>query len=99
MTETYTSGLWTVKAGEETDFVDAWREFVAWAGEMPGSNTFRLVRDLDRPNRFLSFAPWDSFEAQDAWKHRPEFSDRIGQVRRHCEEFQPFTYELVTEVG
>jgi hypothetical protein len=29
---------------------------------MPGSGTFRLVRDLDDPSRYLSFAPWESFE-------------------------------------
>ncbi len=25
--------------------------------------------------------------------------ERIGRVRRHCEDFQPSTYELVTEVS
>ena len=28
----------------------------------------------------------------------PEFPDRIMRVRSHCENFQPSTYELVTEV-
>jgi heme-degrading monooxygenase HmoA len=98
MTETYTSGVWTVKAGEEDAFVEAWKEFVGWAGTLPGSQTFRLVRDLDHPDRFMSFAPWDDFETQDAWKHEAEFPERIGRVRAHCEDFQPFTYELVTVV-
>jgi heme-degrading monooxygenase HmoA len=99
MTEAYTSGIWTVKSGAEDDFVAAWREFVAWASGMPGAQTFRLVRDTERPERYLSFAPWDSFEAQDAWKKQPDFPERIGRVRAHCDEFQPFTYELVTEVS
>ena len=98
MTETYTSGTWIVKSGEENAFVDEWRGFVTWACGMPGSGTFRLVRDLDHPSHYMSFAPWGSFEAQRAWKELPEFRERIGRVRSHCEDFQPSTHELVTQV-
>jgi heme-degrading monooxygenase HmoA len=98
MTETYTSGLWTVKSGEEQEFVEAWKEFARWAGTMPGSQALRLVRDLEDSSRFLSFAPWESFESQQAWKQLPDFRERIAQVRKHCEDFQPSTYELVAEV-
>jgi heme-degrading monooxygenase HmoA len=99
MTETYTSGVWVVKPGEEDDFVEAWKEFVAWAAGMPGSGTFLLVRDLDRSQHFMSFAPWESFEAQQAWKRQPEFVERINRVRARCEDFHPSTYELVTDVS
>jgi heme-degrading monooxygenase HmoA len=71
MTETYTSGEWTVRGGEEDAFVGAWREFAGWASGLPGSQTFRLVRDLDRPNVYVSFAPWVDFETQRAWKQDP----------------------------
>jgi heme-degrading monooxygenase HmoA len=99
MTETYTSGRWVVRPGEDDAFVDEWRSFVTWASEMPGSGTFRLVRDLDNPSTYMSFAPWESFEAQQAWKELPEFRERIGQVRSHCETFEPSTHELVTQVA
>jgi len=99
MTETYTSGLWLVRPGEEDAFVRAWTEFVTWASTMPGSGVFRLVRDVDSPGRYVSFAPWESFEAQAAWKQLPEFRERIGRVRSHCENFEPSTHELVTVVG
>ena len=99
MPETYTSGTWTVKSGEEDDFVKEWSDFVDWASGFEGSGTFRLVRDLDDPRHYQSFAPWTSFEAQDAWKKEPEFPERIGRVRSHCEDFTPFVYELVTQVG
>ena len=98
MTETYTCGNWRVKAGEEDAFVQTWTEFVTWASGMPGSATFRLVRNLDEPAHYMSFAPWESFEAQNAWKELPEFRERIGRVRAHCEDFQPSTLELVTSV-
>jgi heme-degrading monooxygenase HmoA len=99
MTETYTSGRWIVRPGEEDAFVQEWTAFVTWASEMPGSGAFRLVRDLDHSNTYMSFAPWESFEAQRAWKELPEFSERIGRVRSHCDHFEPSTHELVTAVG
>ena len=98
MQETYTSGVWLAKAGEEDDFVEAWREFAAWARTMPGCGALRLVRDLEQPYRFMSFAPWESFETQRAWKELDEFRERIRQVIRHTDEFTPSTYELVTKV-
>jgi heme-degrading monooxygenase HmoA len=99
MAETYTSGVWIVKPGEEDAFIQAWTEFVTWGSSMPGSGEFRLVRDLDQPGRYSSFAPWESFDAQQAWKEHPEFRERIMRVRGHCEDFQPSTYELVTQVA
>jgi heme-degrading monooxygenase HmoA len=98
MPETYTSGVWLAKPGEEDEFVAAWREFASWAKTMPGCGALRLVRDVDQPSRFMSFAPWDSFDAQQAWKEGPEFRERIMQVRRHTDDFTPSTYELVTQV-
>jgi heme-degrading monooxygenase HmoA len=47
----------------------------------------------------MSFAPWDSFEAQQAWKELPEFRERIGRVRAHREDFRPSIHELVTQVN
>lgn len=98
MSDTYTSGRWVVKPGEDDEFVEAWKAFVTWASEMPGSGTFRLARDLDHPNTYLSFAPWESVEAQAAWLAKPEFGEYIGRARSHCEDFQSSIYELVAEV-
>jgi heme-degrading monooxygenase HmoA len=98
MTETYSSGRWIVKNDEEEAFVQEWKAFVTWASSMPGSGTFRLVRDTDRPREYLSFAPWESADAQDAWVEAPEFKERLGRVRSHCESFEPSTYELAVQV-
>ena len=98
MTETYTSGSWIVKPGEEDAFVAAWEAAVAWAAEMPGARTFRLARDAENPRHYLSFGEWDSFEAQDAWKEQPGFRDRIGAVLAHCDEFTPSVFELVSSI-
>jgi heme-degrading monooxygenase HmoA len=98
MTETYTSGTWTVKPGEEDAFVAAWTEFVTWASEIPGSGTFRLARDVEQPSHFLSFGSWESNEAQHAWTEHREFPERLGRVRAHCDDFHASSYEVVTTV-
>src|SRR5262249_56097386 len=89
MAETYTSGHWLVKPGEEDAFVQAWTEFVEWGSGFPGSGMFRLVRDLEAPRQYMSFAPWESFDAQRAWKEDPEFPQRIRRVPAHCPPFAP----------
>jgi heme-degrading monooxygenase HmoA len=98
MTETYTNGTWMVKAGEEDAFVEEWTNFVNWGRSYAGSGTFRLVRDRDQPERYMSFADWESFDAQKAWKSEPDFKERIGRVRSHCSDFQPSVFELVTRI-
>lgn len=98
MSECYSSGEWRPKAGEEEEFVAAWTEFVRWASESPGSGTFRLVRDLEDPGRYMSYAPWESMEAMKAWKGSPEFSEKMASVQAHVEEFTPTELELVAAV-
>ena len=99
MAETYTHGTWLVKPGEENAFVSAWTDFVTWASTFSGSGTFRLVRDVERPASYMSFAPWESFEDQKTWKESPEFREQIMRVRAHCDDFQPSVFELVTSVA
>ena len=98
MAETYTNGVWLVNEGEENAFVEAWREFASWGRTWGGCGTLHLVRDRAEPNRFMSFAPWESFDAQQAWKESAEFNERIMRVRKHVEDFTPSVFELVTAV-
>jgi heme-degrading monooxygenase HmoA len=98
MGETYSSGTWTAKEGEAEAFVEAWTEFARWLTTMPGAGTARLTRDLSEPRRYVSFAPWESAEAMQAWKADPEFRQRIAAVREHVAEFTPSEFELVAEV-
>ena|SRR5215207_10302182 len=98
MAETYSSGAWTAKEGEDEAFVEAWTEFARWLTTMPGSGTARLTRNLSERQRYLSFAPWESADALQAWRSNPEFSQRIAAVREHVAEFTPSDYELVAQV-
>ena len=99
MTETYSSGVWAVKSGEEDAFLADWKEFVSWAAELPGSGEFRLLRDIDLPNRYASFGSWEDHDAQNAWTQHAEFAERLGRVRAHCDDFTPSSYELAAQVS
>lgn len=99
MPETYTSGMWRVKPGEEEAFVEAWRAFAGWASGMDGVTSLRLTRDVKDPANFFSFAPWESIEAIRAWKGSDELKQRIGRVKTNCDEFAAWEFELVTVVG
>jgi heme-degrading monooxygenase HmoA len=99
MAESYTMGFWTAKAGEEDALVAAWTEFSEWIRQQPGVGEMRLVRDLKEPQKFISFADWDSIESIHAWKSTPEFRERIGRVKQHTDEFVASEAELQVRVG
>lgn len=98
MAETYTSGTWNVKPGDEDEFVEAWKQFVGWAAEQPGSGTFRLLHDRDHQGRFTSFGQWASVDAEQAWLNMPEFAERLGRVRYHCIEANASSFDVVATV-
>jgi hypothetical protein len=67
--ELYTCGIWQVAPGSEEDFVSAWRDLAEWTVKhTPGAGAATLVQDTGQPNRFVSFGPWESAEAIDAWR-------------------------------
>jgi heme-degrading monooxygenase HmoA len=98
MTRLLTSGVWTVRAGSEDEFVAAWRDFATWASTQPGAGPLTLARDRDQPNKFVSFGFWDSADSAHAWKSRPEFGPRIGAVRELCDAFEPGELDVATIV-
>jgi heme-degrading monooxygenase HmoA len=84
--------------GAEQAFVAAWSEFAAWASDMPGAGTLCLTRDLQQPGRFVSFGDWADGDSVRAWKSSPEFRERMAQVLRHVDAFEPTELEVVTKV-
>jgi heme-degrading monooxygenase HmoA len=99
MTEIYTVGIWTVKAGREDEFVAAWRAMgEATIAEFPAAHG-RLLRDVDNPGRFVSFGPWDSLETVDAWRASTPFKEGVARIRELLDAFEPGTYEVSAEVS
>lgn len=99
MPEIYTNALWTVKQGQEEAFIQAWHEFAEWAKSQPGAGTFGLSRDVEDESRFMSFAPWASFDELMAWRATDEFAAHLERLRQYVERFRPSTYELILEVS
>jgi heme-degrading monooxygenase HmoA len=95
MSTVYTSGTWTPKSGSEEAFVAAWKKFAAWASSMPGAGRLALIRDLDAPERFVSFGAWERIEQVHAWKSSPEFRERMARVQEHVSEFRPTESGLI----
>jgi len=92
----YTVGLWTVKPGKEKAFIAEWVEFAQWTSKnQPGAQTGYLLQDAKHPEQFISFGPWESEEAYNNWRERPEFKAFGLKVRDLCTEFQPRSLAVV----
>lgn len=79
----YTQGTWKVKPGRAADFVSAWTEFADWTmREVPGASWAKLLRATTDENRFVSFGPWQSLEAIDAWRVPDESRTAAARLER-----------------
>jgi len=93
----FTAGLWVTKPGCEDEFAARWREMADWTRrEISPEARGTLLRDRDRPNRFMSVGPWPSLEAINAWRAHPGFAERVSKMRDLLEEFSPMTLDDVT---
>jgi heme-degrading monooxygenase HmoA len=98
--ELYTCGIWTVKPGNEDEFVAAWEALARWTAEhVPGASWATLVQQEDQPNRFLTFGPWESAEAIDAWRASEGFREGIARIRPLLESFEPGTFRRRAAIG
>ncbi|HDR73080.1 MAG TPA: antibiotic biosynthesis monooxygenase [Methanoculleus sp.] len=97
--ELFTVGLWTVKSGNEEEFVKKWQAFARWSLDaMEGGSWAYLLQDAEQKNRFISFGPWDSLETIAAWRNKPEFKSAIAEFRDLCEEVTPGTMKEVAHL-
>lgn len=67
MTGAWTHGTWVVKEGNEEAFVAAWSRLARAAGERFGT-TPTLLRDVDDPRVFKTFAAWGSREQREEFR-------------------------------
>jgi quinol monooxygenase YgiN len=96
----WTLGVWVVKEGQAAAFREAWERFAHWtAQQQPGAGEAYLLQDLQQPQRFISFGPWENPEAVQAWRQRPEFADFVSQARALCDEFQPNSLRQVAHIA
>jgi heme-degrading monooxygenase HmoA len=99
MDELYTCGTWTVIAGHEDEFIAAWQDMAQWTREhISGARWATLLQDSEQANRFLSFGPWESAEAIEAWRASEGFQVRVARLRPLLESFEPGTYRACAGV-
>jgi len=97
MGQPYTHTTWVVKPGEEEEFIRRWQEWASWTALQGLTGSAKLLRDVDRPSRFLSFGPWESVEHARRWRSLEGFQERIGRLQEVVESFDPCTLEQVAE--
>lgn len=93
----FSAGDWTVKEGhDDRAFVEAWLASVDMDPPIEGLKVRpRLLKDLDRPGHYLSFAEWESREAIDAFRSRSDFPGVIGRIKEHA-DFMIYTLEAAS---
>ena len=97
MTATYTHTTWRVKPGQEDEFVRRWGEWAEWSHRQGLGDSARLLRDVERPGTFVSFAAWASADAVRSWRSLEGYHERVARLQEVLEGFEPQTLELVSE--
>lgn len=94
----YTLGVWRVRAGQEAEFVAAWKalgEAFARLPHPPGTGT--LIRSVSEPGLFYSFGPWRRLEDIREMRGDPRAQAAIQRLVALCAEATPGTFRLVAE--
>jgi len=95
-----TSGIWVVKAGREDDFARRWQEGADSLSLDFSDVRFRLLRDRENPQRFMSFGEgWRNAEQIEAARSAPSFQDSMASIWRLLESGEIATLDLVAEVS
>jgi quinol monooxygenase YgiN len=96
----YTSGVWNAKAGSEDEFARGWQASVDRTSlEHPGV-VFRLLRDADRPGRFISIVgPWRNREQIESVRASEAFKESISAMSDVLDSYEISAYELAVEVS
>lgn len=97
--ELYTAGIWIVKKGKETEFIQTWIKFAEWTSQnVMGAGNANLLQDTEKLGRFISFGPWKSAENIEEWRKLPEFKQFFAKAKQLCESIQPNTLKTVASI-
>src|SRR5919202_1488238 len=98
--ELYSLGIWTAKPGNEDALIRAWQQFAQWTlVHQPGAGEgARMVKDVEKPSRFITFGTWEDAQSLQAWRQTSEFIEFFRKARELCEEIQPNTLRTVAHV-
>jgi heme-degrading monooxygenase HmoA len=91
----YTHTTWRVKPGRQDDFVERWAEWVDWSHRQGLHEEALLLRDVEDPQRFVSFGPWESVDVVRGWRALPGYQERVERLGEVLDGFDPETLEVV----
>jgi quinol monooxygenase YgiN len=96
----YTAATWIVKEGREEEFERRWQESVdSISLDNPGVS-FKLLRDRENPQRFVSLGEgWRNPEQFEAVRESPGFQDSLASIWRLLETGDMTTLDLVVEIS
>ncbi len=95
MAKPYTHTSWVVKEGRESEFVERWRDWADWTRRQGLASQAMLLRDVDDPQRFISFGPWESVQAVSSWRAQAGYQERVAKLREVVDHFEPRTFAVV----
>jgi quinol monooxygenase YgiN len=96
MAHVWTHGTWTVKPGREEEFVAAWRTMARrGVAEMDAAGPPTLLRDRDDPTVFLTFGPWPSIDAVDAFRASELYRGSAAAMDELLDSFETRTLDEV----
>ena len=95
----YTAAIWNVKPGREDEFLNLWQSLGERTRETFPRASGTLLRDRDRPQRFLSFGPWDSIAQVEEWRSSPAFQETIRRLQDVLESFEAATWDVAARAG
>lgn len=97
----YTLGVWRVKSGNETAFIEAWKDLGAiflWLPHPPPAGQGTLIQSLTDASLFYSFGPWMSLADIQAMREDKTAQDGIARLRTLCVEATPGSFQVVATV-
>jgi heme-degrading monooxygenase HmoA len=97
MDEPYTHTTWHVRPDQQDAFVERWRNWVEWSHRAGFRARATLLRDVEHPETFVSFGPWESLDAVRNWRGAPGYQDRVNSLLEVVESWEPRTLERVAE--
>jgi heme-degrading monooxygenase HmoA len=96
----YASATWIVKRGHEDEFARAWQTAADQASlEFPGV-TFRLLRDVDNPRRYVAVSgAWRNAEQMASARELPSFRELMAMAAKVAESAELAAFELAAEIS
>lgn len=96
----YTLGVWKVKPGHETLFIEAWKPLELIFSKLTNPPIdLTVIQDMTNSTRFFSFAPWHRLDDVDAMWSDHNAKEAIQHLMVLCTDATPGTFHVVASMS